>query len=167
MLRTLLLASALLLCAPAHARATFVQTPYEPQKVVFDFYFDDPSKINTALYWLRSLMNPLMAEPYDLPPEALSLLVVIHGTEIVTLAKRNYAKYKDAVERMRYYSDLGVSFKVCALAAHDYGYTLDDFPDFVQMVPSALTELVHWQSKGYALLTPQVLDKKFTVDEIR
>jgi len=71
------------------------------------------------------------------------------------------------VERMRYYSELGVSFKVCALAAQDYGYTLDDFPDFVEMVPSAMTELAHWQSKAYALIIPQVLDKRFTVEEIR
>ncbi len=167
MIRMLLLALALTLSASAHARATFVQTPYEAQKAVFDFYFDEPAKIDTALYWLRSLINPLMAAPYDLPPEALSIVVVIHGTEIVTLATRNYQKYKDTVERMRYYAEMGVSFKVCALAAHDYGYTLDDFPDFVQVVPSALTELAHWQSKGYALITPQVLEKKYSVEEIR
>ncbi|MGB5604886.1 MAG: hypothetical protein WBN51_00085, partial [Gammaproteobacteria bacterium] len=90
-----------------------VQTPYSEQKVVFDFYFDNPDKINSALYWLRSLMNPLLEDPYGLAPEFLDIKVVIHGTEIVTVARRNYAKYKDAVERMRYYASLGVKFKVC------------------------------------------------------
>ena len=97
-----------------------VQTPYEEQKVVFDFYFDDPNRINSALFWIRSLMNPLSEEPYNISPDFLDIVVIIHGTEIVTVAKHNYKEYKDAVERMKYYAELGVSFRVCGLAAADY-----------------------------------------------
>ena len=147
--------------------ATYVETPYTAQKVVFDFYFDEPTKINSALYWVRSLIMPLSDAPYDFPPEALSIVVVIHGTEIVTLAKKNYAKYREAVERMRYYHDLGVKFKVCSLAAGDYGYTRQDFYDFIEMVPSAIPELAHWQLQGYALIKPEVLSKKYSIEEIR
>ena len=144
-----------------------VQTPYTEQKVVFDFYFDEPDKINTALFWIRSLINPLMDEPYGLAPEFLDIKVIIHGTEIVTLARKNYARYEDAVERMRYYAALGVEFKVCGLAAHDYHYATDDFYEFVDVVPSAITELAHWQLAGYALVTPQVLEKKHAIEDIR
>ena len=144
-----------------------VQTPYTEQKVVYDFYFDNPEKINAALYWIRSLMNPLMDAPYDMAPEFLDIKVVIHGTEIVTLARKNFEKYRDAVERMRYYASLGVQFKVCALAAQDYGYQPDAFYDFVEVVPSAITELAHWQLQGYALITPVVMEKHFTIEEIR
>ena len=147
--------------------AEVVDTPYTEQKVVFEFYYDDPAKINSALYWVRSLMMPLIETPYDYIPDFLSLIVVIHGTELVTLAKKNNAKYHDAVERMRYYASLGVEFKVCNLAAKDYGYLPKDFYEFVQVVPSAITEIAHWQLEGYALITPQVLEKKFTIDEIR
>ncbi len=147
--------------------ATIVDTPYTEQKVVFDFYYDNPVKINSALYWVRSLMMPLLETPYDYPPDFLSLKIVIHGTELVSLAKKNYNKYHDAVERMRYYADLGVEFRVCNLAAKEYGYTPKDFYNFVQVVPSAITEIAHWQLKGYALITPQVLDKKFSIEEIR
>jgi len=140
-----------------------VETPYEAQKVVYDFYFDDPQKINSALYWIRSLMNPLMAAPYDYAPEQLSIKVVIHGTEIVTVARRNYSKYKDAVERMRYLHSLGVEFKVCALAAADYGYRPEDFQDFVEVVPSAFAELAHWQMQGYALITPRILERRHSI----
>ena len=73
-----------------------VQTPYGEQQVVFDFYFDDPEKINSALYWIRSLINPLMDEPYGIAPEFLDIKVVIHGTEIVTVARKNYEQYQDA-----------------------------------------------------------------------
>ncbi|MGB5406219.1 MAG: DsrE family protein [Thiogranum sp.] len=151
----------------ADSGAEFVQTPYTEQKVVFDFYFDDPAKINSALYWIRSLMNPLMDAPYDMAPEFLDLKVIIHGTEIVTVASKNYDKYKDAVERMRYYSALGVEFRVCGLAAQDYGYRQGDFYDFIKVTPSAISEIAHWQLQGYALVTPVVMEKKFSTEEIR
>ena len=144
-----------------------VQTPYTEPKVVYDFYFDDPEKVNSALYWVRSLMNPLLEEPYGMAPEFMDIKEVIHGTEIVTVARKNYEKYRDAVERMRYYASLGVEFKVCGLAAHDYGYKTDDFHEFIEVVPSAINELAHWQLEGYALITPTVMEKKYSIEEIR
>ncbi len=167
-MKTLLLALILLLHASTvQAEARFVQTPYEEQKVLFDFYFDDPVKINSALFWVRALLNPLMAEPYGYAPEFLDLVVVIHGTEIVTTVRHNYAKYREAVERMKYYASLGVKFKVCGLAAEDYGYKPADFHDFIELVPSAITELAHWQLKGYAVIAPTLMDKKYSIEEIR
>lgn len=153
--------------ATAKAEATVVQTPYDEQKALFDFYFDDPKKLGSALFWVRSLLNPLMDAPYNYAPEFLDLIVVIHGTEIVTTVKRNYEKYKDEVERMKYYAALGVKFKVCGLAAEDYGYTAKDFHDFIELVPSAITELAHWQLQGYASIKPEIMQKKLSIDEIR
>ncbi len=153
--------------AEQDASAKYVETPYAEPKVMFDFYFDRPDKMAVALYWVRSLINPLTESPYDMAPEFMDIVVVIHGTEIVTVAKKNYEKYRDAVERMRYYAALGVKFKVCGLAAHDYGYQVQDFYEFVEVVPSAITELVHWQQQGYALITPQIMEKKLSVEEIR
>ena len=153
--------------APETTGAKLVFPHYESPKVVYDFYFDDPRKINTALYWIRSLIQPLMDAPYDMAPEMMNIVVVTHGTEIVTLAKKNYTKYKTAVDRMRYYHQLGVRFRVCALAAHDYGYQPADFQDFVEIAPSAFTELVHWQQEGYALITPKVFNKTVHIDDIR
>ncbi len=167
-MRYLTLLLALLIPATvARAEAKLVQTPYEEQKVVFDFYFDDPKKIGSALFWVRSLLNPLMDEPYNYAPEFLDLIVLIHGTEIVTTTKHNYEKYRDAVERMKYYAALGVKFKVCGVAAEDYGYSAKDFYDFVELVPSAITELAHWQLQGYATIKPEVVDKKLSIEEIR
>ncbi len=152
---------------PAYSEPRFVQTPYEEPRVMFEFYFDEPGKIHAALHWLRSYINPLMASPYNMAPEFMDIKVIIHGTEIVTLAKKNYAKYKNAVERMKYYHQLGVEFRVCGLAANDFDYKLSDFQDFVILVPSAITEIGHWQQKGYALIQPDIMDKKFSVEEIR
>lgn len=147
--------------------AQFSQTPYEPQKVVFDFYFNEPQAINSALYWVRGLLNPLSEHPYDYAPEQNSVVIVLHGTEIVTLAKNNYQQYQQAVERMRYYAELGVAFKVCGLSLPEYQYASSDLYEFVEIVPSAITELVHWQSKGYALIRPQIMDKIYAIEQIR
>jgi hypothetical protein len=147
--------------------AVVVHPDYQPPRVVYEFYLDDPAKLSAALYWIRSLINPLMESPYDMAPEMMDIKVVIHGTEIVALAKKNYEKYRDEVERMRYYASLGVEFKVCGLAASDYGYHAEDFQPFVEIVPSAFTELVHWQQQGYALIIPRVEIRHHTLEEIR
>ena len=147
--------------------ATYIETPYKEPQVVYDFYFNEPEDINSALYWVRSLMNTLMEEPYAIDPEMMDLVVVIHGMEIVTVAKKNYQRYKSAVDRMRYFSQLGVKFKVCGLAAGDYGYALEDFQDYIEVVPSAINELAHWQQQGYALIKPTILSKKYSIEEIR
>lgn len=148
-------------------QATFEQTPYQEPKVVFEFYFDNPDKINSALYWIRSYINPLTESPYDYAPEFMNIKVIIHGTEIVTVAKKNYDKYKEAVERMKYYSQLGVDFRVCGLAAKDYDYKMEDFQSFIKVVPSAIIELGHWQQLGYAIIKPTIMEKKFSIEEIR
>ena len=153
--------------APVEAAGKWVATPYGPARVLFEFYLDDPQKIGSALYWVRSLMNPLMDAPYNYAPEDLSVVVVIHGNEIVTVAKKNEAKYQEAVERMRYYASLGVSFKVCGQATEDFGYSVDDFQDFVEVVPNGIVELAHWQQQGYALIVPKILEKTFDIDSIR
>lgn len=163
----LLMVSWLGVLAPAQAAGKWVATPYAPAKVMFEFYFDDPQKIGSALYWVRSLMNPLLAAPYNYSPEDQKIVIVIHGTEIVTVAKKNEAKYQEVVDRMRYYADLGVTFKVCGQAAEDFGYAVKDFQDFIEVVPNAITELTHWQQQGYALIIPQILDKKINIEAIR
>ncbi|MGM0516138.1 MAG: DsrE family protein [Pseudomonadota bacterium] len=170
---TALAATAMLLWAlgtssAAWAEARVVTPDYAPPQVVYDFYFDDPEKINSALYWIRSLMNPLQASPYNMDPGLdMDIVVVIHGTEIVTVAKKNEERYSDAVDRMRYYSQLGVDFHVCGLAAQDYDYTPEDFQDFITIVPSAFTDLVHYQQQGYAVIKPEVYTRTQSIESMR
>lgn len=153
--------------AEPDSTARYVETPYSEPKVVFDFYFDEPNKIDSALYWVRSLVNPLMEEPYGMAPDFMDIIIIIHGTEIVTVAKKNYPKYKNAVDRLRYYTSFGAKVKVCALAAKDFDYAISDFQDFIEVVPSAITELVYWQQQGYAVIKPEVIHKKYSNDQLR
>lgn len=153
--------------APALAQARVVQTPYQQPKALFDFYLDHPDKMGSALYWLRSFVNPLQEAPYSLFNEDLKVVVVLHGTELVTVARHNESRYSEVVQRLRFYADQGVRFRVCGLALRDFGYTPADLQPFIEVAPSAMTELVHWQNQGYALITPVVTDKKVSVEAIR
>lgn len=161
----------LLCCLVSLARAEegprYITPEYAEPKAVYDFFLDDPAKMGSALYWLRALVKPLSESPYNFAPEFMDIKVVIHGTEIVTVARKNYDRYREVVERMRYYAALGVSFRVCGLAAEDYGYRVEDFYEFIEVVPSAFTELVHWQMQGYALITPQVPIRRHNLEEQR
>ena len=153
--------------AAEEEHATYVETPYQSPKAVFDIFLDRPDKIGPALYWIRSFVNPLMDPPYDMSIDSMNIVVILHGTEIVTVARKNYEKYWEAVERMRYYAEFGVQFKVCGLAAKDYDYGVKDFQAFIEVVPSAITELAHWQQQGYALITPKVMIRHQSIEEIR
>ncbi|MDP1654477.1 MAG: DsrE family protein [Hylemonella sp.] len=164
---TVLLLTGTLQAAPVLAQAKVVQTPYKNPKALIDIFLDDPRKMSSALYWVRSLVNPLTEAPYSMFAEDMNIIVLIHGTEIVTLAKKNEERYQEVVQRMRYYADMGVKFKVCGLAMQDYGYSPADLYDFVEVTPSAITELMHWQNQGYALIPAIVQDKKFSIEQIR
>ena len=164
----LVLATGLMLpTGPAQAQAKVVQTPYQSPKALFDIFLDDPAKLGAALYWLRSFVNPLTDAPYSMFPEDIKVVVLLHGTEIVALAKKNQARYEEVLQRMRYYAELGVKFRVCSLALQDYGYTPADMQDFLEVAPSAITELVHWQNQGYALVPAIVQERKFSIEQIR
>lgn len=156
-----------LLATPAFGQARVVQTPYKHPKALIDVYLDDPAKLGSALNWVRGVMNPLTEAPYSMTPEDIPVIVLIHGAEIVTLARKNAERYHEVVQRMRYYAEVGVKFKVCGLSMKDYGYTPADLYDFVEVTPSALTELMHWQNQGYALIPATVMDKKYSIDQIR
>jgi intracellular sulfur oxidation DsrE/DsrF family protein len=120
---------------PVLAQGTRVQTPYANPKAIVDVYLDHPAKMGAALYWVRSLVNPLTEAPYSLFPEDMSIIVLLHGTELVTVARKNEAKYEELVQRMRYYASQGVKFKVCGLALQDYGYTDADMQPFIEITP--------------------------------
>lgn len=142
-------------------------TPYSPPKTVYEFYFDNPEYINSALNWLRAQITPLTDDPYNFQPEDMKIVVIIHGTEIASVATKNYEKYQTAVDRMRYYNSIGVEFRVCALAAGDYGYSTNDFQDFIKVVPSAMADISYWQQQGYGLVTPRILIKQRSIESIR
>lgn len=146
--------------AYAQPHGKFVQTPYAvPFKVVYELFLDHPEKIRPALGWISNVIFVLTNPPYNYSPEDIQIVVVSHGRELPVFATRNRDQYADIVERLESLSLYGVKFKVCKMAAEQiYGLSEKDFYPFVELVPSAITEIIHWQMQGYALMIPQVFE---------
>lgn len=119
-------------------------------KVVWDFNFIDPKALGIGLGNLNSLLRTA-TEIGPRGSDALKVVVVSHGPELVVFDKQNYAKYKDLVDRAASLAKQGVRFEVCRSAARAIGLTPEDFHGFITVVPNGPYALAYWQSKGYTL----------------
>lgn len=118
-------------------------------------------KLRPALGWISNVIFVLTNTPYNFSLEDIHIVVVSHGRELPVFVAKNREKYADIVERIENLNMYGVKFKVCRMAAEQiYGLSEKDFYPFVELVPSAITEIIHWQLQGYALMIPQVFEIK-------
>ena len=139
-------------------------------KAVYDFYFPDPNSVPLVLSSIASLMTQT-AEfgPHEFEP--LKVVVVSHGPELVVFAKRNYAKYKDIVDRAASLAEQGVKFEICRGAAASLNFVAEDFYGFTTVVPSGPYALTYWQMKGYGLIpggftNPQRYTNEFNKNDL-
>lgn len=126
-------------------------------RAVYDFYFPNPNGVPLVLSAISSLMAQT-AEfgPHDFEP--LKIVVVSHGPELVVFAKRNYAKYKETVDRAASLAQQGVKFEICRGAAAALNFVPEDFHGFATVVPSGPYALTYWQMKGYGLIPGGLTD---------
>jgi len=119
-------------------------------KVVWDYNFVDPKAVGMVFNNLAALLKAT-AEfgPHEIDP--IKVVVVSHGPEVVVFAKKNYAKYKDIVDRAAAFASQGVKFEICRNAAAVQGIKPEDLHGFVTVVPAGPYALAYWQSKGYTL----------------
>ena len=119
-------------------------------KVVWDFNFVDPKTVGIVLNNMGALLKATQDfGPHEIEP--LKVVVVTHGPELVVFAKKNYAKYKDIVDRAASFAQQGVKFEACRNAAAAQGFAPGDFHGFVTVVPAGPYALAYWQAKGYSL----------------
>jgi intracellular sulfur oxidation DsrE/DsrF family protein len=55
---------------------------------------------------------------------------------------------------LREYAGQGVHFAVCSYSLRSLGFTRDDFPRAIGVVPSGVGEIVRRQAEGYAYIRP-------------
>ena len=119
-------------------------------KVVWDFNFVDPKAVGGAFNNLAALLRATSDfGPKEIDP--IKVVVVSHGPEIVVFDKRNYAKYKDVVDRAASFASQGVRFEICRNAATVQGIGAENLHGFVTLVPAGPYALAYWQAKGYSL----------------
>lgn len=150
--------------APSFAEAQSAEAPYgtakftsysdidsvKQLKAVWDFNFVDPKAVGMVF----NNVNALMRATSDFGPQEvdpLKVVIVSHGPEIVVWAKKNYAKYKDIVDRAASMSKQGVQFEICRNAAAAQGFKPEDLHGFVSVVPAGPYALAYWQAKGYTM----------------
>lgn len=81
-------------------------------KTVWDFNFVDPKTAGGVC----NNVNALRKATADFGPneiDPLKIVIVSHGPEIVVWAKKNYAKYKDIVDRAANLAQQGVRIEIC------------------------------------------------------
>jgi len=127
----------------------FRDTPYAPQKTVYDFNHGNPADSIGALGYLR---NQLAALKEFGGYEGTHLVVVNHGNGLHAFARENRDLFPDAYEKIKELTDQGVSFYICRNAARARGYDTDDFYDLTTVVPAGATELAKWQNEGYSYM---------------
>ena len=119
-------------------------------RVVWDFNFVDPKAVGIAFTSINSLIKATADfGPYEIEP--LKIVVVTHGPELVVFAKRNYAHYKDLVDRAASLAKQGVRFEACRNTAAAQGFGAEDLYGFVTVVPAGPYALAYYQAKGYSL----------------
>ena len=120
-------------------------------KVVWDFNFQDPNTVGVVF----NNLNALLKATYDFGPheiDPIKVVIVSHGPEVVLWAKKNYAKYKDIVDRAASFTKQGVRFEICRNDAAALGFKPDDLDGFVTVIPAGPYALTYWQNKGYAYI---------------
>jgi intracellular sulfur oxidation DsrE/DsrF family protein len=140
--------------APPYGTASF--SPYsdidsiKQLKVVWDFNFVDPKAVDIVFNSIGALMKAA-AEfgPHEIEP--LKIVIVSHGPEVVVFAKKNYAKYKEIVDRAASLASQGVRFEICRNSAAAQGFAPEDLHGFAEVVPAGPYALAYWQAKGYSL----------------
>jgi len=119
-------------------------------KVVWDFNFVDPKAVSVVFNNINALLKATADfGPHEIDP--VKVVVVTHGPELVVFAKKNYAKYKDVVDRAASLAKQGVRFEACRNAAAAEGFGPEDLYGFVTVVPAGPYALAYYQAKGYSL----------------
>lgn len=119
-------------------------------KVVWDFNFVDPKAVGVVLNNLSALLNATSEfGPHEIEP--IKVVIVSHGPELVVFAKKNYAKYKEIVDRAASFAKQGVRIEICRNAAAAQGFKAEDLHGFVTVIPAGPYALAYWQAKGYSL----------------
>jgi len=119
-------------------------------RTVWDFNFVDPMAVGKVFNNVNALIKATDEYgPHEIEP--LKIVIVSHGPEIVVWDKRNYAKYKDIVDRAASLAEQGVQFEVCNNAAKALHLEPKNLYGFITVIPAGPYALAYWQAKGYSL----------------
>jgi intracellular sulfur oxidation DsrE/DsrF family protein len=129
-------------------QAKIVEKTYSKQKVVYDVSVKTVAQLENVLDRASYLSALNDADPFD-----SRIVIVLHGDEIGFFAIRNYAKYRDLMQRAQSLTVGGIiDIRMCRVAARRRGFEPPDIHGFVTMVPMADAEIIDLQKQGFAYM---------------
>ncbi len=111
------------------------------------FHINDPSRWETAIGNITNLLK-------DVEDDGADVIVLTNGPSV-----RAYAD-NDIIEKIKLLADRGVRFRACRnslknlCAGGEVCINEDSLPDFIEVVPAGITELIKRQMEGYAYVKP-------------
>lgn len=136
----------------AHEIETILAADSPPAGVLFNVleYEED------ALEWIVPRIEHYVALLRQRYPD-FDVVVVSHGDEIFALRDEEKWLYKDVHERIQRLSEkLDVRFHVCGAYARANGIDESEFPQYVDVVPLATTQIKDYQEMGYMVITTEL-----------
>ena len=128
--------------------AKVLDIQYSKQKVVYDAAVGSVAAMTSVIDRVSYLSEINGADPFD-----NKFVIVLHGKEIPFFAIRNYAKYKELMDRAQSLTVGGIiEFRMCRIAARSHGLEPGDVHGFVSMVPMGDAEIVRLQHEGYSYM---------------
>lgn len=155
MIKRILLIAALAFSLPALAdsnapwgHASVLDIEYSKQRVVYDTAVKTVEALTSVLDRASYLSALNGADPFD-----NKIVIVLHGDEINYFAIKNYAKYKDLMQRAQSLTVGGIiEFRMCKIAAASRDYEPKDIHGFVHLVPMGDAEIVRLQHEGFSYM---------------
>ncbi len=142
----LLLFAALLTGAGAFADTS--APPVPEARYLFQVTLHTPAEIEKLL--ARAEQLAATQRPSD---RRTGIALVLHGPEVELFARRNYAKYRQLVDRAaRLDADGVIEVKMCQTEMRSRGIREQDVPGFIELVPYGPDEEERLKRRGYVYL---------------
>ena len=120
-----------------------------PLRVVYDVAVDSPEALNNVLARASHMSNMTGADPLE-----GSIVLVLHGNEVVFFNKDDHDTHRSIVDRARSLSvGAVIKIKISELALKVRGLSADDVHSFLEVVPFGDVEIARLQAQeGHAYL---------------
>jgi len=132
--------------APPSSPATGLTT--EDGRYLFSVTLHTPGEIAGLLTRAEELAKTRRANSNE-----AGIALVLHGPEIEIFAKRNYARFRETVDRAARLNDGHIiEIKMCRTEMKRLGIGEEDIPAFIELVPYGPDEEMRLRRSGYVYL---------------
>jgi intracellular sulfur oxidation DsrE/DsrF family protein len=133
-----------------------IQSAEMPEGIVFELITFEED----AWQWVAPMLEALTTQLRQKFPE-IEIALVSHGSEMFDLATRENRHSQPEIKQLASISDSGVDIHVCGNFASYQQLGDDDFLKFVDVAPSAPTQLNDYLNLGFELIRLEKPDDTF------